>query len=244
MPDADITNPGSSSIRSKAQTAFAASAVLLSFIVSSGPARADDPLPGMMPKEQIPDTLKNVTAKTDVGSWVEYSIRQEGSKMGYRWRIALVGKEGKGLYWWEYLFRWGRLRSLVVKVLMEGKKHDPTNFKRVIWKPGGHQAIELPMKKGIKLLQFYSRSKYKTKLMGSRMLVVAAGKFAAKYYISESRQRTKIHFWTNEGVPIMGLVKFLSPTMRMELIGFGSRAKSMITGKPGRLPGLPGPDAQ
>jgi hypothetical protein len=206
---------------------------------SMGPALASDPLPGLMPKGELPDALKKVTARTKVGSWVEYSVWQKRVKQRYRWKMALVGKEGKNKYWWEYQIQWGRLRSLVIKILLRGPMHDPKKLVRAIWKPGGHQAVEIPVRKGKKLVDLYAlRPRGKGKLVGKRALQVAAGRFATMYFVSKNRRGQMVHFWTSKSVPIMGLVKLASPSIRLELIGYGSRARSMIRGKPGRWPGL------
>lgn len=215
--------------------------VLLGFSVTvlffSRPTEARNTLPGMLPKKVFPMELKEVTAKTKVGSWVEYSTRDVDRKQRFTWRIALVGEEGKNKKWWEYRLTWGRLRSVIIKVLIESTKHDPAKVKKMIWKPAGHQAVYLPVEKGKKMMELYSpRFKGKVKKVSTGPLTVAGGTFKSDHFKAKDRQGRKIQFWVSEGVPVIGLVKLLSPGMRLELVKYGQNAKSMITEKPGKLP--------
>lgn len=215
--------------------------VLLGFSVTilftSRPTEARNTLPGMLPKKVFPMELKEVTAKTKVGSWVEYSTKDIDKKQRFTWRIALVGKEGKNKKWWEYVLTWGRLRSVIIKVLIESTKHDPAKVKKMIWKPAGHQAVYLPVEKGKKMMELYSpRFKGKVKKVSTGPLTVVGGTFKSDHFKAKDRRGRKIQFWVSEGVPVIGLVKLLSPGMRLELVKYGQNAKSMITEKPGKLP--------
>jgi hypothetical protein len=191
----------------------------------------------LLPKGNLPVELKQVTAKTRIGSWLEYSVRNKEKKQKFRWKIALVGKKDDLHYWWEHTLRWGRLRSIVIKLLVQGKKHDPQKVVRMIWQPAGHQAVEIPVKKGKKMMQLYTPvPRGKAKRMGVGPLHVVAGKFFTNKYVYTHRDGKKTRFWTSGSVPLLGLVKLLSPGLRMELIAYGQNAKSQITGKPGKLP--------
>ena len=211
--------------------------VFAALLFWGGAAHGRDPLPGMLPKKDLPVELKTVTTKTKVGAWVEYSMHNRAVGKKFRWRIALVGKKAKNQYWWEYTMRWGRLRSVIIKTLVKGKKHDPRKILRMIWKPGGHQAVEIPVKKGKKLIDFYRPTrKTKSKRVGSVALKVVAGTFQADKYVYNPPREQKSVFWTSKTVPLLGLVKLLSPDMRMELISYGYNARPQITEKPGKLP--------
>jgi hypothetical protein len=200
-------------------------------------AHGRDPLPGMLPKKDLPVELKAVTAKTKVGSWVEYSVHNRTHGKKFRWRIALVGKKSKNQYWWEYTLRWGRLHSVILRVLYKGKKHDPKKIQRMIWKPGGHQAVEVPVKKGKKFVDFYHpAARTKSKRVGRVAIKVVGGAFQAEKYVYKPKQGKKSVFWTSKAVPILGLVKLLSPEFRLELIAYGQNARPQVTEKPGKLP--------
>ncbi len=200
-------------------------------------AKARDHLPGLLPRQVFPDELKHVTAETKVGSWVEYAARDNVRKSRFTWRIALVGKEGKNRKWWEYHIRWDRLRSVVIKTLIESTDHDPAKVIKMIWKPAGHQAVYLPVEKGRKMMDLYTpRFKGGVKNVGTSPHTVAAGTFESTRYTAKDRTGRSIQFWVSDSVPIIGLVRMISPGMNMELIKHGSNAKSMITEEPGKLP--------
>jgi len=190
-----------------------------------------------LPKKTLPVELKRVTAKTKVGSWVEYSARNKDKGQRFTWRISLVGKEGKNKTWWEYYLRWGRMRSVIIKVLVKSTKHDPKKVVKMIWKPAGHQAVLLPVKKGKKMMDLYTpQFKGKLKKTGMQKLTVLGGTFRTKHYTAKDRRGRPLKFWVSDAVPVIGLVKLLSPHMRLELIKYGQNAKTMITEKPGKLP--------
>lgn len=218
---------------------FLGSLALFLFITGFTPqiALARNPLPGLLPKKSLPVELKRVTAKTKVGSWVEYAARNKAKGQRFTWRISLLKKEGKNKQWWEYFLRWGRMRSVVIKILVKSTKHDPTKIVKMIWKPAGHQAILLPIKTGKKMMDIYTpRFKGRVTKAGTGPLTVVAGTFRAKHYSAKDRQGKKLQFWVSDAVPVLGLVKLLSPQMRLELIKYGQNAKTMITEKPGKLP--------
>ena len=200
-------------------------------------AQSNPPLPGMLPRRQIPAQLKPLAKKAKTGHWAEYAVRRFTTGQAMRWRIAMVGRAGRHKEWWEHVMRWGRMRSLVIKVLLENPSSKHPKVLKAIMQPGGQQAIAVPLSKSAKLVDLYMPIlNRKAADLGTETIQVAAGRFAAHHYMVTDRRGKKTHFWTSNKVPIYGLVKLLSPSMRMELTGYGTDAVSQIRGKVGKWP--------
>ena len=129
------------------------------------------------------------------------------------------------------------MRSVIIKVQVKSTKHDPKKVVKMIWKPAGHQAVLLPVKKGKEMMDLYTpRFSGKLSKKGTQKLTVVGGTFKTKHYTAKDRRGRTLKFWVSDAVPVIGLVKLLSPHMRLELIKYGQNAKTMITEKPGKLP--------
>ncbi len=216
---------------------WAASLCAAFLVPIPGRAQSNLPLPGMLPRRQIPTQLKPLAGKTKNGYWAEYAVRRFATGQAMRWRIAMVGRVGRHKEWWEHVIRWGRLRSLVIKVLLQNPSSKNAKVLKAIMQPGGRQAIEIPLSKTAKLLDLYMPILHqKATDLGIETIQVAAGTFKVHHYVLTDRRGKKTHYWTSPRIPIYGMVKLLSPSMRMELTGYGTDAMSQIRGKIGRWP--------
>ena len=213
-------------------------AVTVVMAAAAAPAvLAGPPLPGMLPQRQIPSQLKASAKNTKVGGWAEYAVSNRRTGQVFRWKMALVGQPTQTTQWWEHVLRWGRLKTLIIKVLVRNPSSRHAKVIKAIWKPGGHQALLLPLRKGAKLMDIYLPIPHgKATLAGKGPVTVAAGRFQTDHYIVRDRLGRKTHFWVNSKIPIFGLVKLDSPSLRLELLGSGHSAITQIHEKPGKWP--------
>ncbi len=217
-----------------------AAVAVVALPLGTTPARADDPLPGRMPGMQLPPRLQKPMGKVSVGSWVEFSVKDNVKRRRFRLHWALVGKTGRS-YWWELTFREARKPMMRIKTLIQGTVTKPNRIKRVIVQSGTSQALELPMKSGQKLMNVYLRKRRGARMKdhGAVTLKVAAGTFATRHYSWKDTAGQTVHEWISRKAGIWGLVRFHSPRFQMELIGQGRGARSRIRGIPAKwhLPG-------
>ncbi len=231
--------PGPQKAKSRSLGYLAVVALVSAFWIDgpTGRAQSSPPLPGMLPKKQIPAQLQPLTSKTKPGYWAEYAVRRFSTGQALSWRIAMVGRAGRHKQWWEHVMRWGRMRSLVLKVLLLHPERKDAKVLKAIMQPGGQQAIQVPISKTAHMVDLYIPAMHqKARDLGEETIQVKAGRFRARHFVLTDRRGRKTHFWTSDKVPIYGLVKLLSPAMRMELTGHGTDAVSQIRGKVGRWP--------
>ncbi len=199
-------------------------------------ARAQ-PLPGMLPRRSLPPQVRPTPGRLKVGYWVEYAVRNHEQGQSFRWRVAIVGREGRNRLWWEHLLRFGRTRAIIVKLLVADSTTSKARVLDAIWKPLGHQALRVPVSQGKGLMDLYvPKVRGRAQDRGTELVRVAGGSFRAHRYDVVDNRGRRISFWNSRSVPIFGLVKLLSPALRMELTGYGTSATTMIHEKPGKWP--------
>lgn len=213
---------------------------VLTLALAAEPAHAGDPLPGRMPGVQLPPRLQKPMGKIRIGSWVEFSVHDVTRRRRFRLHWALVGKAGRDL-WWELTFREARKPLVRIKTLVRGPITKPSRIRRVIFQSGTTQPLELPLKKGQKLMSMYLQKKPggHRKDHGAQTLKVANRTYQTRHYSWKDSTGQTVHEWISRKAGIWGLVRFHAARFKMNLIGQGSGARSRIRGIPAKwhIPG-------
>lgn len=204
-------------------------------------ARAGDPLPGRLPGLKLPSRLSRAPARIEVGTWVEYSLRDRVLRRRVRIRWALVARAAHG-FWWEVSFRQSHTPPLHIKVLSKGSVARPDRLRRVIVQSGSARPLELPLKQGQRIMDMYARPGASTPVrrLGTVTLTTPAGRFVTTRQRWTDAAGQTLEEWTSPTARLFGLVRFRSPRFEMLLIRQGAHARSNIRGTPARwrIPGL------
>lgn len=200
-------------------------------------AAADAPVPSSLPR-----LFGTFTPKA--GVWSEYNLTEKDSGRKTRMKMSIVGQEGNS-YWYEVTNDDGTSRN-VIKMLVKGNPNDPDNIERQIIKSGDSPAMEMArdfvvMGRKMAALMFEKRSgvpasgsdAVRVEEVGEREIKVPAGTFKTKQQrIVSSDGRVLATNDYNADVLPFGVVASDTESTAMELVGFGSDAKSAITEEP------------
>ena len=177
------------------------------------------------------------------GAWSEYALIEKDSGKRSKMRMAIVGQEGDS-YWYEVLNEDDQSRN-IIKMLVKGNPNDPDNIQRQIIKSGDGQAVEMArdfvvMGRKMAALMFEKRSgvpadaaAVRVEETGEREVKVSAGVFNAKQrkVISASGKVLATVDYSPQVFPF-GVVTSDTDSTSMELLAYGSDAKSMIKEEP------------
>ena len=199
------------------------------FVAQAQPTNAQ--IPGM-PK------LYGEFKMPEVGAYATYKVTQTENKVERTTKLSIVGteksEEKEDLYWYEVAETNPKTGEVViVKMLISGNPQDIGTIKRMIMKSGKEAATELPPEilAMINVAPTDTAEAPKPKMKNLGTVKVKVGKetleCAHMQYTSEGEAATEV--WTNVKVPLFGVVKSTAATTTMELIEYGTDAKSAIT---------------
>ena len=177
----------------------------------------------------------------EVGGYATYKVTYKDTKAQQTVKLALVGKEksedGKDLYWYERQETNSQTGAVVVaKMLISGNPQEIGTIHRMIFKSGKDPASELPQA-FVSLLNQPLPEESKDKEpkvaeLGTEKVKVGEKTLSCKHLRYRSGEEQLAEVWTNEEVPLFGVVKSEGKDVTMELVEYGSDAVSTITEKP------------
>jgi hypothetical protein len=205
------------------------------FVAQAQPTNAQ--IPGM-PK------LYGEFKMPEVGSYATYKVVQTENKVERITKLSIVGTEKSeegDLYWYEVSETNPKNGEVViVKMLISGNPQEIGTIQRMVMKSGKEAATELPPE----ILAMINAAppdtakpaKPKMKNLGTEKVKVQDKTLECAHmqYISGDEKPTEV--WTNIEIPLFGMVKSTSATTTMELMEYGTDAKSAIKEKPEVLP--------
>jgi len=213
------------------------------------------PLPGA-PVTEAAENLREVprlfgTFNPKLGVWSEYSVTEKDSGKRSKMRMAIVGQEGNS-FWYEVLMDDGDNRN-IVKMLLTGSPNDPDNIQRMIMKSGDAPATEMAkdfvaMGRKMAAHMFESRSgmpadagaELRLETGEQRAVTVPAGTFqATQKKILDAQGKVLATYDFEPKVLPFGVISSDTAQSKMELLAYGSDAKSLITETPIPLSGPP-----
>ena len=187
----------------------------------------------------------------ELGAWSEYSVVDKNSGRQSKMRMAIVGEEGSS-FWYEVLTDDGENRN-IVKMLVKGSPNDPDNIQRMIMKSGDAPATEMAkdfvaMGRKMAAYMFERRSgvpvdgcgALRLETGGHRQVVVPAGTFhATQKKIVDGQGNVLATYDFEPAVLPLGILTSDTQQSKMELLAYGTDAKSLITETPIPLSGPP-----
>jgi hypothetical protein len=205
------------------------------FVAQAQPTNAQ--IPGM-PK------LYGEFKMPEVGAYATYKVVQTENKVERITKLSIVGTEKSeegDLYWYEVSETNPKNGEVViVKMLISGNPQEIGTIQRMVMKSGKEAATELPPE----ILAMINAAppdtakpaKPKMKNLGTEKVKVQDKTLECAHmqYISGDEKPTEV--WTNIEIPLFGMVKSTSATTTMELMEYGTDAKSAIKEKPEVLP--------
>ncbi|MFC1524491.1 hypothetical protein ACFL6N_06840 [Thermodesulfobacteriota bacterium] len=201
---------------------------------------------------KIPRLFGTFTPK--IGDWSQYTVFEKDTGRHSTMKMAIVGKE-KERFWYEVVNEEQGVRN-IVKMLITGDPNDSENIQRLILKSGNNPAQEMPrefvmMGRRMASHMFERRSgvpaspsvDLKLEKIGHGSVTVPAGTFEVTQnrIIDTSGKAYGTYNFSSKVFPF-GVVSSESVNTTLELIAYGSDAKSMINEEPivmNRPPGMP-----
>lgn len=188
------------------------------------------------------------------GVWAQYAVLDKATMKESKMRMAIVGVEGDS-YWYEVWLQDKESRN-VIKLLVNGDPNNSENIQRMIMKSGDAQAIEMPrdfvvMGRQMAVHMFETRAgvgekpgpEVKVEKIGERSVTVPAGTFTTvQSRIVGAGGKEMGTFDLSEKIPPFGVVTSETAQTKMDLLSFGSDAKTAITEEPIPMtmpPGMP-----
>lgn len=184
-----------------------------------------------------------------VGAWAEYEITEKGVAAKSLMRMAIVGKEGDA--WWYEVTNTEGDATNVIKMLVKGSPNNSDNIVRLIVKSGDGPPTEMPrdfvvMGRKMATSMFSQRSgmpavanaaeTVKVEDLGEKTVEVPAGAFKGMgKRIVDSSGKVLSDYVFNPDFPPFGIVVSQSEQTTMKLKGYGTDAKTAITGEPVKL---------
>jgi hypothetical protein len=197
------------------------------------------PLAGMLPGSRQPGQAAasassgSAAGAAEVGTWAEYRFRR-GAEAPLRVRYSLVERSSEG-DWLEtqYLRGAGGADRLLVRVLVEGRIDRMTKrgrIRRVILQQGSMQALELPTNRGAEALPPTVPGGGPAQTIGTETLQVGERSVVTRHV--RAREGPSVtDAWVSAEVPLWGLVRFSSRRYHLELLDFGTGARSGLVGE-------------
>ena len=201
----------------------------------------------MMPR--MPRLFGSFTPKA--GVWSEYSIQEKSTGKSSTMRMAVVGLEDDA-YWYEVKMVDGG-ETNIIKMLLRGDPGSTESIQRLIIKSGNAQAMEMPaeflsMGRRMAGQMFESRSgaaspdsELQVKDITRHEVTVPAGTFKTvqRRIVDAEGKIVATYDFNSEVLPI-GVVRSDSGEVTMELLGYGTDARSLITEEPMKFQPPPG----
>ena len=198
--------------------------------------------PAAVPGKAIPKLFGTFTPK--LGVWAEYSLTEKDTGKKAKMRMSVVGQEGDS-WWYEVVNEEGDSRN-VIKMLVKGNPSEPENIQRQIIKSGDNPAVEMArdfvvMGRKMAALMFERRSGVpaagadaaRVEEVGEREVVTPAGTFKVKQQkIVAGDGKVLATYDYNADVLPFSVVTSDTGNTVMELLAYGTDAKSLITEDP------------
>jgi len=181
----------------------------------------------------------------EAGAYATYKVIQTENKVERITKLSIVGteksKEGKDLYWYEVAETNPKTGGVViVKMLISGNPQDIGTIQRMIMKSDKEDATELPPEI---LAMINAPTADTAKPAKPKMMNLGTVKVKVKDETLEcahmkyiTGDETSAEVWTNVKIPLFGVVKSSAEMTTMELVEYGTDAKSAITEKVEVLP--------
>jgi hypothetical protein len=181
----------------------------------------------------------------EAGAYATYKVIQTENKVERITKLSIVGteksKEGEDLFWYEVAETNPKTGDVViVKMLISGNPQEIGTIQRMIMKSGKEAATELPPE----ILAMINAAPPDTaKPAKPKMMNLGTVKVKVKDETLEcahmkyiTGDETSAEVWTNVKIPLFGVVKSAAATTTMELMDYGTDAKSAIKEKVEVLP--------
>jgi len=180
-----------------------------------------------------------------VGQWAEYEIVLDQGKATSR--FAVVGTEeasGKEHYWYETRME-SPMGDMIMQLLIPSFSYEQSDIKKAVVKMGDQPAMivsdqmlaMMPGRGAENPAQDAASACEKSELVDQENLTVPAGTFDVMH-LRLGADEEKADIWVSSEVPF-GMVKLQGEGVELVLLRHGKDAKSSITEKPQRMPGVP-----
>jgi hypothetical protein len=180
-----------------------------------------------------------------VGQWAEYEIASDQGKATSR--FAVVGTEeaaGKEHYWYETRME-SPMGAMIMQLLIPSYPYEQSDIQQAVVKMGDQPAMivsdqMLAMMQGRGAenpAQDAASACENAELVERESVTVPAGTFNAMH-LRVGSDAEKADIWVSSEVPF-GMVKLQGEGVELVLLQHGKDAKSSITEKPQRMPGVP-----
>jgi hypothetical protein len=177
----------------------------------------------------------------EVGAYATYKVINKSSEAERITKLSIVGKEksdeGEDLFWYEVAETDPKTGNVtIIKMLITGNPQDVGTIHRMITKSGEETATELPKE----LMQMINQipvdtseaSEPEIKTLGTEKVMMGKKSIECTHIKYTTKDKVSAEAWTNEDIPLFGMVKSDSPEQIMELIDYGKDAKTAITEEP------------
>ncbi|MFH1501851.1 MAG: hypothetical protein ABIG03_02260 [Candidatus Eisenbacteria bacterium] len=181
-----------------------------------------------------PNPWSGLDFKPVVGHWAEYQMTPAGEEP-MTMRVSIVGQENDD-YWYETVVTVEKQGQVITKMLVSGDPQDQKNLKRMIMKPAGEPAMEMPVQMmqgmgGPPQGEMPELPETAAVDLGVESVTVPAGTFKANHW-QFTTEDFVFDSWISADVSPYGVVRGVSKEFEMVLLSHGDGAKSLITEEP------------
>ncbi len=177
----------------------------------------------------------------EVGAYATYKVINNTNQAERITKLSIVGKE-KGeeeeeLYWYEVQETDSKTGTVtIIKLLISGNPQEIGTMHRMITKSGKDKATELPPE-FMKLINQIPPDTLKAeepdiKNLGTEKVRIKDTTLQCAHLKYTYKDKSTAEAWTNDQIPLFGVVRSTSPDLNMELIEYGTDAKTAITEEP------------
>ena len=177
----------------------------------------------------------------EVGAYAAYKVINNANKAERITKLSIVGKE-KGekeeeLYWYEVQETDSKTGTVsIIKLLIAGNPQEIETIHRMITKEDKDKALEMPpefMKLVSEIAPDTTKAEEpKIKNLGTEKVRIKDTTMQCTHLKYTYKDKSTAEAWINDQIPLFGVVKSTSPETNMELVGYGTDAKTAITEEP------------
>jgi hypothetical protein len=191
------------------------------------------------------ESVCNEFRQMTVGQWAEYEIASDQGKATSR--FAVVGTEeaaGKEHFWYETRME-SPMGAMIMQLLVPSYPYQQSEVQQAVVKMGDQPAM-IVSEQMLGMMQGRGAENpardaasacENAELVGRETVTVPAGAFEVVHLrVSEDSEAADI--WVSPDVPF-GMVKLEGHGVELVLLNHGKDAKSSISEKPQRMPGVP-----
>jgi hypothetical protein len=177
----------------------------------------------------------------EVGAYATYKVTNKSNEAERITKLSIVGKEksdkGEELFWYEVEETDPKTEMVtIIKMLITGNPQDIGTIHRMITKSGKEKATELPPELMAMINQIpvdtTKTAEPEIKTLGTEKVMIGKTSLKCTHVKYTTKEKVTAEAWTNEEIPLFGVVKSDSPEQTMELIKYGKDAKTAITEEP------------